>query len=157
MVLRIQVFKNDITENNKIYITARQWNYLLLHDTITLWTPTHINGAEPDIDNNQMLLSNSYLLNSSNAVSPQRQSSWEWRSIHMNNVFKFYKDPDHISNTCPNTFMFGFFDPQETWKTAILNIIQFITHKYTNAELHVFITSALDVVANFMLQPLYFW
>jgi len=42
-------------------------------------------------------------------------------------------------------------------KTAKLNLTQYTVHKYTGAELHAFITSVLDEVANIMLQPLSFW
>lgn len=47
-----QVLQNEIRENNKIYINARWWTYLLLQNTITLWTPTQVHGAETDTENN---------------------------------------------------------------------------------------------------------
>ena len=36
--------------------------------------------------------------------------------IHWHKAFKFCKHSDHTSNTCPNTFLFGFLGPQETCK-----------------------------------------
>jgi hypothetical protein len=42
-------------------------------------------------------------------------------------------------------------------KTAILKLIQYTIHKCTDAELRAFINSALDAVANLMLQPLSLW
>jgi hypothetical protein len=47
--------------------------------------------------------------------------------------------------------------PRKLGKTAILNLTQYTIHKHTDAERHAFITSALDVEANIMLQPLSFW
>jgi hypothetical protein len=51
-----QVLQNKIRENNKIYINARWWTYLLLQNTITLRTPTQVHGAETDIDNNSSVI-----------------------------------------------------------------------------------------------------
>ena len=144
-VLWTQVLKN-ITKNNKIHITTRQWTFVLLQNTITIWPPTQVNGAETETDNNSSF---------TKVFKDNHNETEGWYTGIRPSNFANIQITLQILVQIPSYL--ASLAPRKLVKTAVLNLVQFIIHKYTDSELCAFITSALDVVANFMLQPLSFW
>lgn len=144
-VLWTQVLQN-ITKNNKTHITTRQWTSALLQNTI------HYDHSHKQMVLKLKLTITPVLLK---VFKDNYNETEGWYTGIRPSNFANIQITLQILVQIPSCL--ASLAPRKLVKTAMLNLVQFIIHKYRDSELCAFITSALDVVANFMLQPLSFW